>query len=280
MKLSRIISGAVVSLGLVCGSAVAGPIFLTGHDPDFHSQDNAGAQNLLRSALNFVTNGTYNDSNPANKFLWVESRIAPPNGHRIGENGLHTIGLNLGINYDRANAAELASVNFSDYTAIAIASSFGGLLTRAELDELIARKSDLETFINGGGGLFAAAECYPCGSSLLAGTTAPDLFGFLPVTVTSIGANGPFYPTAYGSAPPFNLTFNDLNSPTHNSFGLIGGLNVVDYDSANHATSLAGIVQVSGGGFTPSNPVPEPTSIALLGLGLIGLTAGRLSRKK
>ena len=116
---------------------------------------------------------------PATKFLWVESRIAPPGGHRIGELGLTAIGLTLGVDYDRANAAELPAVNFDDYTAIAVASSFGGLLTRAELDALIARAADIQSYVNGGGGLFAGAECtgtVGCDPSLLG--TAPPLFGF------------------------------------------------------------------------------------------------------
>ncbi len=129
-----------MTLFLVPAIAGAGPIFLTGHDPDFHAQSSPGAKNLLREGLNFVTGGTFDDG-AATKFLWVESRISPPAGHLIGEAGLNSIGLILGTNYDRVNAAELATVNFSNYTAIAIASSFGGLLGQAELNGLIARKA-------------------------------------------------------------------------------------------------------------------------------------------
>ena len=143
-----------VTLFLVPVSVSAGPIFLTGHDPDFHAQDSAGAKNLLREGLNFVTNGTFDDG-PATKFLWVESRVSPPSGYRVGELGLNSIGLTLGTNYDRVNAAELATVNFSNYTAIAIASSFGGLLGQAELNGLIARKADITAFVNSGKGLLA-----------------------------------------------------------------------------------------------------------------------------
>ena len=274
-RASWLAGGVLLALApLWAGTAWAGPIFLTGHDPDFHSQLDPGAKNLLTTGLNYVTGNTTFSS--SEKFLWVESRIPRPTGHLVGEHGLNAIGLSLGVEYDRANAAEFASVNLADYTAIAIASSFGGLLTRAELDALINRASDIKDFINNGGGLFAASECYPCGSNLLAGSTAPDLFGYLPVDVTSIGAAAPFTPTAFGSA--LGLTAADLNSPTHNSFGLVGGLNVVDVDRLGNATTLAGVVGISGGGFTSGSSVPEPATLLLMGMGLAGIGFGRYRR--
>lgn len=243
----------------------AGPIFLTGHDPDFHAQPGAGAgAALLTTGLQFAAGGNAFDS--TKKFLWVESSPASvPGGHLRGVDGLTAIGLTA-VHFDSVNAAGLAGVNFPDYEAIAIASSFGGLLSRAELDGLIARESDIATFINAGGGLFASAECFPCGANLLAGLTAPDLFGYLPVSVTSIGANAPFSVTSFGAG--LGLTNADVNDPTHNSFGLVGGLNVVDTDGQGKATTLAGVVTVGGGGF---NNVPEPTTLALLGLGLAAI---------
>ena len=262
---------AVVLTVLFSSVIQAGPIFLTGHDPDFHAQDNAGAANLLTVGLNFATGNTAT-LNDGNKFLWVESRLPTPGGHRIGENALTgALGLTLGTHYDRANAAELASItDFSVYSAIAVASSFGGLLRRAELDGLIARSNDIETFINGGGGLFASSECFPCGANLLGGGTAPNLFGYLPVAVTSIGAAAPFTATAFGTG--LGLVDSDLNSPTHNSFGAVGGLNIVDTDAAGNATTLAGNVTIGGGGF---NPVPEPSIIALFAAGLFGIGFAR-----
>lgn len=251
----------------------AGPVFLTGHDPDFHAQLSAGAKNLLKIGLNYVTGGTAMVDD-GNKFLWVESRKETvPGGHLVGEDGLAAIGLILGTHYERANASELTGVNFNDYTAIAVASAFGGLLTRDELDGLIARSADIEAFINGGGGLFAASECYPCGADLLGGGSAPDLFGYLPVDVTSIGASPPFTVTAFGSG--LGLVDDDMNNPTHNSFDPVGGLNVVDTDDEGNPTTLAGDVRVGEGGFIS---VPEPGTLAVFGLGLLGLGAVRRRR--
>lgn len=268
---------AVVVLAAAPSAVHAGPVFLTGHDPDFHSQPGLGSGGaLLSTALSFVTGGTFNDGLAGTKFLWVESDIAAPGGHVKGYDSLAGIGATLGTDYDIVNAAGFATANLSNYDAIAIASSFGGTLTRAELDALIARKTDIENFINAGGGLFASAECFPCGANLLGSATG--LFGFLPVIVTSIGANPPFTPTAFGTS--LGLAFGDLNDPTHNSFGLIGGLNVVDTDAAGNATTLAGIVRIDGGVITPSVPEPETYAMLLAGLGMVGFAARRRKQRR
>jgi hypothetical protein len=245
------------------GTVLAGPVFITGHDPDFHAQSTASARNLLNAGLDFATGGNYNVAD-GNKFLWVEARVgdpgvpAVPGGHRIGEFGLVDIGLTLGAHYDRANAAELAGVNFSNYTAIAVASSFGGILGANELLGLIARSADIASFVNGGGGFFASSECFPtsgfCRASLLDGSTgvlpavtASDLFGFLPIAVNVVAPSPPFTITAFGAS--LGLTNADVVDPTHNAFFDAAGLNIVDTNAFGNPVTLAGDVLIGGGGF-------------------------------
>ena len=259
------------------GAATAGPIFLTGHDPDFHTQAGAGA-NLLRTGLSFALGGPANFNDNIHKTLWVESFLPVTGGHLRGEGGLLALGLTLGQDFDWVDAIGFATANLSNYTAIGVASSFGGMFTSAELNAMILRSAAIAAFINAGGGLFASAECDSGGACDASNMAAPhgSMYGYLPVTVSSISPTPPFNVTPFGSG--LGLVNGDLNDPTHNSFGLIGGLNAVDLDSANpqHATTLAGIVKIGGGGFTP---VPEPSTLTLLGAGLLALGGLRRRRK-
>jgi hypothetical protein len=265
--------GVAAALLLTAGTASAGPVFLTGHDPDFHAQDSAGAQVLLKTALSFVTGNT--EYTPGNKFLYVQSDVPPPGGFRDGNVTMADIGLVQGTNYDSVDATGLAALSsFSGYSAIVVASDFGAMLRDAEIQQLVAMAPQIASFINAGGGLAAFAECgvgyANCNSSNVTSTT--PLFGFLPVAVSSVDTVSPYSVTAYGAS--LGLTNGDVNDPTHNSFGLTGGLNVVDTDFNGTPTTLAGIVTINNGHFN----APEPISIGLFGAGLLG--AGWLRRRR
>ena len=273
-----VLAGVLTCFALAAQPSHAGAVFLTGHDPDFHAQGSLTAQNLLNAGLNFVTSGTYNQLMPAKKFLWVESSLAATGGHLIGKDGL-TVGLGLveGTQFDQVDGAGFAAVDLSLYSAIAVASSFGGMLTSAELTALNARAGDIKTFVNAGGGLLALAECFPASGACLADnlTMADQLFGFVPVSVSSVDTFAPYALTAAGMLLFPTLVDGDVNDPTHNSFGEVGGLTVVDRDSAGTPATLAGIVLIDDGGFMT---VPEPTTLLVLASGLLGLMGLRRRR--
>ena len=274
----------MVAATITCGSvARAGSIFLTGHDPDFHAYlggNLVGAQDINRSAINFITNPLFNPFNTGGKkFLFVESSIAPPGGHTDGINGLIASGYTAGVDFVKADASTLnAQLNLlgSTYDGIVVASDFGGILTQAELNILNSRSADIINFLNQGGGIYAMAES-DSGAGL---TPGGGLFGFLPFIITSVQLNQSEVGntiTPFGAS--LGLTAADINgNASHNVFTSTGGLNVVDYDSQGNILSVAGRGQVTSGGL-----VPLPSS-ALMGLALLiclggaRLGASRFSR--
>jgi hypothetical protein len=278
MRRLLFVTAAIAALSMA-GASHAGNVFLTGHDPDFHAQGQPSGVHELVVALNYVTGGTYNSG--VEKFLFVESNLSVTSGHRRGEDALTgALGLTAGVNFDQVDAAGLVGVNFNNYSAIVVASDFGGMLSDAEIEELVARKTDIANFVNGGGGLAAFSECGVgfgnCISDLVnAGT---PLFGFVPVGVSSVDTVAPYHVTAFGAG--LGLTDADVSDCcTHNSFADAAGLNIVDLDQNGVPTTLAGSVRIGGGGFEPGVPEPAVWALMLLGFGLTGAALRRRSAR-
>lgn len=266
---------AVAMLLAASGStalAREGSVFLTGHDPDFHAQlggNAAGAQHINQAAINFVTNPAFNPYAAAgvSKFLFVESSISPPGGHTDGVNGIIASGYTQGVNFDRVDASTLnTALNQlgTNYSAIVVASDFGGILTQAELDILNARAGDIFNFVNSGGGLYAMAE----GNSGAGLTPNGGWFGFVPSVIASSNLNqseSGFTVTPFGAS--LGLSDNDINgNASHNIFTRPGGLNVVDVDANGNIMSLAGHINI-----------PAPGSGVLLAIAGLGACRRRRS---
>jgi hypothetical protein len=273
-----VIGAAALLLSGVSGAAFAGSIFLTGHDPDFHatSGNTTGARNINNAAINFIRDPLFNPFvASAPKFLFVESKGTIPGGHLQGKNGIVASGHAEGVAFDHHDFTTLnAALDLlgtpGGYSAIVVASDFGGILRQAELNILNARAADIIAFLNAGGGIYAMAE-----SNLGAGLTpGGGHFGFLPFVVSSVSLNQTevgFTVTAFGAS--LGLTNSDVNGNfSHNLFNGTFGLNVVDLDSQQSIISLAGRIQIP--------PLPEPGALPLLALALLSAFGMALSRSR
>ena len=268
LKVHRTLPSVVRSLCLLllihvsCLADTVGSIFVTGHDPDVQF----GAGHLLQAGMTYVRNGR------SGKFLVVgglpgcfTNACAPP-PHLNPVVTLTSMGLNLGTDFDIASTvADISAADLSAYAFVLVESDFGGLLTADALHELVLRSSDITTYLNSGGGLFAMAES-GTGIGDFA-TNAADRFSFLPNVLSSATLNqaeAGFALTSFGASLGLNAA--DVNVGfSHNIFTDTGGLNVVDRDSEGHIISLAGRV-------TTVSAVPEPAAESLvLAMMLAGL---------
>lgn len=271
---------AATMLSLVApGAAVAGSIFLTGHDPDFHAalppaNNPVGAQHINQAAIGFVQAPAFNPFvATAPKFLFVESKGSIPGGHRQGKAGIVASGFTESVHFDHHDFTTLGAAldllgDPGGYSALVVASDFGGILRQAELDILNARSADIIAFLNAGGGLYAMAESNN-GAGL---TPGGGHFDFLPFVVTSTQFNQTetgITVTPFGAS--LGLANTDVNGNfSHNIFNGSFGLNPVDIDQFGNILTIAGRAQIS---------IPEPGSLALLSTALLALAFGVRRRR-
>jgi hypothetical protein len=208
--------------------ALGGNFFITGHAPDVHAVDDQGAVRLLNKSLGYVR------GNSPLPFLWVESRIEPPAGHRSGKAGLNAAGLVEGEDFLHMDAAQLQAQPASwwagmstNFSAIVVASD-KALLTQAEVDVLNRHRGDIARFMRDNRGLLALSE-----SGTGAGLTQRDRFEFLPIEVfTTASATPPYSVTTFGHQA-LGLADEDVSSPAYNRFDGSFGFEIVTISDAN-----------------------------------------------
>ncbi|HVL39283.1 MAG TPA: hypothetical protein VM328_07815 [Fimbriimonadaceae bacterium] len=266
MKTPRVLFAAALAAVTAVAQAQGG-LFVTGHDPDFHAQagNTTGARNLINRALDFVTDGIGNNSNAVGNILLVTHRFASgPGGHLDPLAGMLASGPYSITMADDGSAGggvlNLATVNFSLFDAVVVASDFGGWLTQGELNILNARSMDIINYINGGGGVVAFAE-----SGLGAHLTTSGHWGWLPFLVSGHAhdqVEAGFTVTPFGLS--LGITPADVNGNfSHNYFLTTGGMNVIDYDGSGRVMSLAFYGRIGQAGVVPG---PGAAIVFLLGM--------------
>ena len=246
-------------------SAQAGNIFITGHDSDEHEN---GA--YMSAGLDYLLFGTAQSGN-RNKTV---AHINTDNGAGVSS----ALSGNYSVTTFSADAAGINAALTGGFDAVLIGSGADS----SSNTELLAASGLFTTYFNGGGSLYINTD----------EGFGQSWFNFVPsfgtTVANTISTQGIFVPTAAGLAIGLTDTIVDADV-THNFFtgvdtSLFTIFEVTDQNNlgipAGQTVALglrAGVISSSGFG-SSGNPIPEPATLALMGLGFAGLAAARKRR--
>lgn len=250
-------------------SAIAGPFILAGTDADDHGSVSAGVnQNgwfFMQRALENIGAGVTN----GNKTVAI---LGSTSTAGAAANSAFNLSSLVGGGWSSSNISiadfanffsGVGSVNINN-VGVLLMDSGGNVGGGVSGSSFSAYSATINSFVGSGGGLFSQANGYQWLTALLPA-----------VTVTSESSTGISLTAAGNSAFP-GLTNADLSAgPYHSAFN---GFSPIPVLGISNTTSNSIIIGGSGGSITNPNGVPEPISLALMGIGLAGLAAARRSK--
>ena len=260
----------LAAASLIATSSFAGPFILAGTDADDH-----GSANTTTNFDGWLFMQKALENLASSSDLTTTNRVVVALGSDLGSNAGNAAASAFGFS-SLAGAGGWTFQVVSDLTApgaFATAlgsagiimldsgnSNVGGGLTGAEEAVLTANAAAIDSFVGGGGGLFSQAGDYGWLSTLVPG-----------LSVTHSQFDG-LALTAAGSTAFPALTNADLSAgPYHANFTNVGAIPVLAMGTGNQS-GLNVIIGAAGGSITvPTNPVPEPSTYALMALGLAGI---------